>query len=384
MSEKNKTLIIIVSIIAGVILIIALAFIWSNNDSNQTPGEPPVKQEGSGDKNMEKPDDDLGDEGEEVSEAKSEENSGHQDEAPREEEDTGHHQDERDGDSQTTSRLPDDWKNLTAAEKTDRNPYDCDLATQFVRNDNGQCLSKGKTLLTFKNQSADGSGEDTVYEVGVSPVSDGSKNLLECRPLSALDILGQETLAFIEEERPELEKNVRRIADARAKQSYFPNTSSINKHRDVAEKLILIHDYSQNYSNPSSLKKEVEIDAVLKLLNNSQECSFNLEVINAGTAIWYANGCDDFELSDIGLNTRSQASHSYGALAINRRGLSDHLQDSSLNSETYACTMALWSLEKGETAFNDPIYLLVSDGATITHLSFLQDQPVKTVLVPLQ
>ena len=47
--------------------------------------------------------------------------------------------------------LPVDWDQLTPAEKTDRNPFDCDIQTQWISAEDGTCIDKssavGPTLL---------------------------------------------------------------------------------------------------------------------------------------------------------------------------------------------------------------------------------------------
>ena len=41
-----------------------------------------------------------------------------------------------------TGILPDNWEQLTPREKTNLNPFDCDIEAQYVRADNGQCQDK--------------------------------------------------------------------------------------------------------------------------------------------------------------------------------------------------------------------------------------------------
>ena len=50
-----------------------------------------------------------------------------------------------------TSKLPDNWDQLTSAQRVSNNPYDCDLTTQIVRFDDGTCKDKVASSTPVSN-----------------------------------------------------------------------------------------------------------------------------------------------------------------------------------------------------------------------------------------
>ena len=120
--EKNNQPLIIAAMIVGATLIIALAFIFTRNNDETTPTTTTENGTSEGGENG---------------------NNGQQP-TPTPTPAPGPTPTPTPGPTPTPTPdvLPANWDSLTAAEKTNLNPFGCDIAIQIVRADNGQCLHK--------------------------------------------------------------------------------------------------------------------------------------------------------------------------------------------------------------------------------------------------
>ena len=116
--EKNTQPLIIVAMVIGTILIVALALILTRNgddtttetantnDTTNTQKDTSTEENGEDDQPQPTPDP--------IPEPGPEPSNG----------------------------LPSNWQSLTSQQKTDLNPFDCDLATQIIRGSDGSCQNK--------------------------------------------------------------------------------------------------------------------------------------------------------------------------------------------------------------------------------------------------
>ena len=382
MSEKNKiTLALTITIIAILLVIVALIVFRSNDDTE--PAEKPINNqaEDSDEKNEDAALDEVPDQGENnVEEDPDADESGRPDDGEQNE----------DGADENIT-LPSNWVNLSPREKTELNPYNCDLEKYYVRGDNGRCLGKAPAseniFLTYDPSHTYDATGDVVYEVKVSPAAGADGEFFQCQNLSSASVLGADDFALIESQKTEFNQYIKMIVADIARGSYNANDPSIPAdHRQAAEKLVLFffYEYLNSFGGPSARQPAIDLDTILQLLDNSKECSFNLEVINRGATLWYLNGCDGFEFNDIKINTRSATTPSFAAHTISPVDLNYYLQYAELPVDAVACTQALWDIAPNETVYSGKVHLLVAQDVQITHIEFTQNKPPQTYSVPTE
>ena len=123
--DKNNQPLILGIVVIGAVLIIALALIFTRSDSEtEAPTENVVSE--------------------------NEENEAGEEEEAEEDENDGQQPDPQPTPPVPTPDpqpgvLPPNWDELTTPAKTDLNPFGCDIETQYVRADNGQCIDRSDT-----------------------------------------------------------------------------------------------------------------------------------------------------------------------------------------------------------------------------------------------
>lgn len=139
--EKNNQPLIITAIIGGIVLIIALALIFTrNNDSepetNNQTDTTETESENNGSENG-------------VNEGGENGNNGQQPDptpTPSPTPDPQPTPTPTPDPEPQPGGLPDNWNSLTAREKTDLNPFDCDHEAQIIWAEDGSCHDKSETL----------------------------------------------------------------------------------------------------------------------------------------------------------------------------------------------------------------------------------------------
>ena len=129
--EKNNQPIIITSIIVGAALIVALALVFTRTDSEtEAPAESAVS-ENAENENMEG----NGENGQQPTPSPTPQPSPQPIPVPI----------PTPAPNPQPGVLPSNWNGLTAQEKTDLNPFDCDHETQWVSAEDGTCIDKPTT-----------------------------------------------------------------------------------------------------------------------------------------------------------------------------------------------------------------------------------------------
>ena len=130
--EKNNQPLIITSIVAGAVLIIALALIFTRG--NDDPATETVSENNTSANQESENTQENGSNGQQPAPAPQPQPAPVPEPIPVPTP-TPQPQPQSDG-------LPSDWNSLTSQQKTNLNPFDCDHESQYVRADNGQCVDK--------------------------------------------------------------------------------------------------------------------------------------------------------------------------------------------------------------------------------------------------
>ena len=134
MEEQNNQPLVITAIIASCVLIIALAFIFTRGDT--------VESDIADENNVTESGEENGDNGQQPEPV-----------PPPAPEPAPEPTPPPAPEPAPTSGLPPNWDSLTAPEKTDLNPFNCDLETQIVYADDGTCHDKPEEIPRYRRLS---------------------------------------------------------------------------------------------------------------------------------------------------------------------------------------------------------------------------------------
>ena len=175
--EKNNQPLIIAAMVIGAALIISLAFIFTRGDS-----ETELLAENTVSENEEnETEEENGNDGDQQAMPQPQpQPDPDPDPAPQPVPEPSPGPDPQPG------VLPSNWDSLSVQEKTDLNPLDCDHETQYVRDDNGQCINKLPAqrfarspfiVEPFVSRFDNGLELEIRVELGCAPIEDGFKDL---------------------------------------------------------------------------------------------------------------------------------------------------------------------------------------------------------------